>query len=171
MEIRHTTYEDLPRLLRLYEDARQFMRSHGNLSQWSGGYPPEALLRRDIEEGCGYICTQGEDIAAAFYFRLGIDPTYERIEKGQWPDEEPYGVIHRIASSGHIKGAASFCVSWCAARCQNLRIDTHEDNYVMQNFLKKNGFAYCGIIYTDDGTPRLAYHKKCASSSGMDSCR
>lgn len=171
MEIRHAKYEDLPQLMNLYEEGRQYMRSHGNLRQWSGGYPPEALLKQDIESGCSYVCTEQEKIVGAFYFRLGEDPTYQRIERGAWPDTEPYGVIHRIATSSHQKGVATFCVNWCASRCQNLRIDTHEDNYVMQNFLKKNGFAYCGIIFTDDGTERLAYQKKCASGSGMGLCR
>ena len=41
----------------------------------------------------------------------------------------------------------------------HLRIDTHEKNLVMQNLVKKTGFSYCGIIYVDDGTKRLAYEK------------
>ena len=49
MEIRRTTVEDLPQLLALYAQARQFMADHGNPNQ--GGptpRPPEALLRPDI---------------------------------------------------------------------------------------------------------------------------
>ena len=30
----------------------------------------------------------------------------------------------------------------------------------MQHLLDKNGFTYCGIIYLDDGTERLAYQKQ-----------
>lgn len=71
----------------------------------------------------------------------------------------PYGVVHRIASSGKRKGSASFCLNWALEQCGCLRIDTHHDNIVMQNLLKKNGFQYCGIIYLEDGSPRLAYQK------------
>ena len=41
----------------------------------------------------------------------------------------------------------------------NLRADTHADNAVMQRLLEGAGFVRCGIIYTDDGMPRLAYQK------------
>ncbi len=71
-----------------------------------------------------------------------------------------YGVIHRIASSGVCRGAASFCLKWALAQCGNVRIDTHRNNQVMQNLLRKNGFSYCGIIFTEDGSERLAFQKK-----------
>ena len=41
----------------------------------------------------------------------------------------------------------------------NLKIDTHEDNYVMQNMLKKCGFTPCGTIYLEDGEPRIGFQK------------
>ena len=48
---------------------------------------------------------------------------------------------------------------WGYEQCGNLKIDTHEDNVVMQHVLEKNGFERCGKIYTHDGTPRIAYQK------------
>ena len=89
----------------------------------------------------------------------GIDPTYLKIYDGQWKNDAPYGVVHRITSSGKVKGAASFCLDWAFSQCGNLKIDTHENNVVMQNLLKKNGFTYCGRIYVDDGGERLAFQK------------
>ena len=48
MEIRRTTVEDLPQLLALYAQARQFMADHGNPNQWGPTHwPPEALLRQE----------------------------------------------------------------------------------------------------------------------------
>lgn len=37
------------------------------------------------------------------------------------------------------------------------RSDTHKDNLPMQNVILGGGFTYQGIIYIEDGTPRLAY--------------
>ena len=38
--------------------------------------------------------------------------------------------------------------------------DTHGDNIVMQNLLKKLGFNHCGTIYVEeDNYPRLAFEK------------
>lgn len=41
----------------------------------------------------------------------------------------------------------------------NIRVDTHKDNLVMQHILKKRGFRRCGIIYVKDGTERIAYQR------------
>ncbi|MDO5109274.1 MAG: N-acetyltransferase, partial [Erysipelotrichaceae bacterium] len=61
-------------------------------------------------------------------------------------------------SAGTVKGAGSFCIRWALGQCGHLRMDTHGDNYVMQNMLKKLGFTYCGIIYVEqDNDPRLAF--------------
>ena len=90
---------------------------------------------------------------------FGADPTYQVIEDGAWIDDRPYGVIHRIASREGVRGAGSFCMQWGFAECGNLRMDTHEDNKVMQHVLEKNGFRRCGRIYVEDGSPRIAYQK------------
>ena len=45
-------------------------------------------------------------------------------------------------------------------QCGHLRIDTHPDNHVMQNLLRKNGFVHCGTVYVvEDTYPRLAFEK------------
>jgi RimJ/RimL family protein N-acetyltransferase len=46
------------------------------------------------------------------------------------------------------------------AQIPNIRIDTHRDNAIMQHLLEKNGFVKCGIIYVEDGSPRIAYQKR-----------
>ena len=51
------------------------------------------------------------------------------------------------------------CVSFCAGICPHLRIDTHEDNRIMQRAVEKLGFHRCGIIYVSDGSPRIAYER------------
>lgn len=39
----------------------------------------------------------------------------------------------------------------------NIRIDTHHDNMVMQHLIEKEGFKYCGIIYCWSGDERVAF--------------
>ena len=50
-------------------------------------------------------------------------------------------------------------VEFCSEKISHLRIDTHEDNIVMQHLIIKNGFRKCGIIHIADGSPRIAYEK------------
>ncbi len=160
MKIRQSQYTDLPQLLQIYETARRFMQQTGNAGQWVDGYPKEELLIDDINKGNSYVClNENNEITGTFYYIVGEEPTYLNIYEGAWLNDDPYGVIHRIASSGKQKGIAETCINWCLEKCENLRIDTHRDNKVMQSILQKLGFTYCGIIYLENGAERLAYQK------------
>ena len=56
MTIRPATEADLPALRPVFEAAKGIMRSDGNFHQWDApGFPPDALLLRDIERGGGYV--------------------------------------------------------------------------------------------------------------------
>ena len=94
------------------------------------------------------------------YFALlpSPEPTYSFI-KGAWLSDEPYGVIHRIASYPDVHGVFAAIIDFAAARFPRLRIDTHRDNRIMQHLIDKHGFTYCGVIWLTDGTPRLAYER------------
>lgn len=160
MKIRKSTFNDLNAILELYRKARVFMAENGNPSQWGSSYPSTELVEQDIAEGSSYVCESDGRIAAVFYYRFGEDATYQTIRSGSWLNDLPYGVVHRITSDGTVKGAATYCLNWAFQQCRNLKIDTHTENLIMQHLLKKNGFSQCGIIYTDDGTERLAYQKE-----------
>ena len=156
--IQKADISQLPRILEIYEKARAFMAESGNPDQWGTGYPPEEMIRQDIRDGKSYVNLKGEHIQAVFYFAVEADPTYGYIE-GEWLNDDPYGVIHRIAVDGSGRGVAAECFAFAAQHCENIRIDTHEKNIPMQRCLTKNGFARCGTIYLEDGDPRIAYQK------------
>lgn len=161
--IRQSSREDLAELMKIYEYARRFMAEHGNPHQWgTRSWPPEELIRADIAAGKSYVCLAGNRIAGTFFYDQGkeIEPTYRVIECGVWKDDRPYGVVHRLAGSGIVKGVGRFCLDWAFRQCGHLRIDTHGDNRIMQNLLRQCGFQRCGIIYTgEDHSPRIAYEK------------
>ena len=159
MEIRKTRPEEIEIVMGIYAYARQFMAEHNNPNQWGKVKPYREDVEADIANGYSHVCVENDVIVATFFYREHEDPTYVKIYDGAWLNDKPYGVVHRIASAGKVKGAGSFCLNWAFEQCGNLKIDTHEDNVVMQNALKKNGFEYCGIIYLLDGNPRLAYQK------------
>ncbi|MBQ9780992.1 MAG: GNAT family N-acetyltransferase [Clostridia bacterium] len=159
LTIRKATYTDLPALMSIYDHARAYMRENGNMEQWDGGYPQVTVIEEDISLGRCHICMDGDEIAGVFCFFKGTDPTYTKIYEGAWLNDQPYGVIHRIAVAKHGVGVASFCFDYALGACGNLKIDTHRDNIPMQNALVKNGFTRCGIIYLQSGDPRIAYQK------------
>ena len=162
MLIRKTTPEDLPRLLEIYESARSFMAKSGNPAQWGNAWPPTSLLERDIQSGHSYACLHDRRIVGTFFFNFGkdIEPTYAVIIDGKWQNDGPYGVIHRLAGDGSVKGIGAYCINWCYEQCCHLRVDTHPDNQVMQRLLTKLGFKRCGIIHVmQDNMPRIAFEK------------
>ena len=164
LTIRKSSEEDLNRIMEIYAYARRFMAEHGNPKQWGPtNWPPEKLIRNDIACGNSYVCVTDENrLIGVFYYTCGedIEPTYRIITEGKWLDNSPYGVVHRIASDGSVKGTGSFCLNWAYEQCGHLRIDTHGDNRVMQSLLEKLGFIHCGTIFVEeDDDPRMAYEK------------
>ena len=160
MTIRPTTYADIDALLAIFAHARQQMAAEGNPTQWGDGYPSCNQLQEDIQRGVSYVMEQGGEVCATFVFILGEDPTYQIIEDGTWLDNiHPYGTIHRIASNGQQRGVFCSVLDWCTAHCSNIRIDTHQHNQRMIHLIEKAGFSRCGIIYTRDHSPRVAYQR------------
>ena len=159
MHIRNANADDLSIVLEIYSQARAYMKANGNPNQWGDTYPPQSLVLEDLEQKRLYVCEKAGEILGVFCYFEGNDPTYDRIYEGEWLNELPYGVIHRIATVAHGKGVAAACFADCFDRCGNLKIDTHRDNLPMQRALTKNGFSRCGIIHLESGDERIAYQK------------
>ncbi len=160
MNIRKSLLAEIPVLLQIAEEAKLTMRESGNLKQWTDGYPSAEVFRQDIARGVSYVVEQNGQAVATFALVSGPDITYAKIYEGAWLNDEPYYVIHRIASRRGVSGIMQQVLTYAFQQTQNIRIDTHRDNVIMQHLLKKQGFTYCGIIYLLSGDERLAYHKK-----------
>lgn len=155
--IRAAQLKDMEQILRVYDTARRYMKDSGNPTQWGDDYPARTLLESDIRKGQLYVDEEGGAVHGVFAFILGKDPTYAVIEQGAWQNDAPYGTIHRVAGDGAVKGVFARCLAFCLCLSGEIRIDTHHDNHTMQHLIEKNGFARCGIIHVEDGSPRIAY--------------
>lgn len=156
MEIRKASLQDLDQIMQIYENAKAFMRANGNKEQWGDSYPSRELIEHDLDDM--YLCMSEGQIACVFYYVKGEDEDYRQIN-GKWLNEEPYGVVHRVASTGIIKGAAAYCLNWAYSQIPNLRMDTYKDNIPMQKLLEKYGFKYCGSFERLGTDKWMAYHK------------
>ena len=162
--IRKTRTEDADRASEIIEDARAYFASVNN-PQWQDGRPNRDTVLQDIEDGSGYVLEENGTVIGTAALIKGPDPDYAYIE-GQWLNDEPYYVIHRIAVDSRFKGRAkaSEFLEYTAelaksAGMRNIRIDTHEVNSSMRRFLAKNGFTECGKVYIRGTDPRIAYQK------------
>lgn len=131
MTIRLATYEDIPAIMPVIDAAREMMHASGNVNQWINGYPSEQVIQADIARDGGFVVM----------------------------NDEPYYVIHRLASWPDVHGIWDCVLEWAFERTSALRVDTHRDNHIMQHNILKHGFTYCGIIYLLSGDERLAYQK------------
>ena len=157
--IRKAIESDLLEIKNIVDKARELMKSSGNINQWVDGYPSSEVLLSDIRSGHAYLLLRENKAVAYFAMIDGPDPTYNLITKGSWLNDDSYGVLHRVASSGEAKGVFKEILLYASEHYSNIRIDTHHDNKIMQRLLEKNEFVYCGIIFLTNGSPRLAYQR------------
>jgi len=155
-QIRKAQREDLSRIEEIYAYARKFMEETGNPNQWGKTTPLTSQLEDDIQKGLLFVMISDETIHGVFYFYIGADPTYGIIEDGHWRSDTPYGTIHRIAGDGS-GGVLAAAVNFGKKQINHIRIDTHHDNKIMQRAVVKYGFQKSGIIYLENGSPRIAY--------------
>ena len=164
MHIRPAEHSDIESLMKIFEGAKQIMRTSGNLHQWNSSYPSREVVQKDIDGGNCHVLCDGSEIIGTMALIKGPDPTYEYID-GEWTDDSPYYVIHRIATCTPGRNVARTMFDWAFDHIgkqgyEVIRIDTHADNCIMKHILTKYGFSPCGVIYLADGAPRDAYIKK-----------
>lgn len=160
--IRKAQLKDLIEVLKIYDNAREYIKTY-NSPQWQTGYPNKESFLEDLKNEELYVNeVNGKIVSVATL--LTNEPTYEKIA-GAWLNKEEALVIHRIATAENAKnkGYAKDFLDFAnqILGYNNIKIDTHELNEPMKNFLIKNGFIYCGVIrlFRDFDNKRLAYQK------------
>lgn len=167
MQIRRSTFKDIPEIMVIISDAKIHLAAQ-KIEQWQNGYPNAAQVENDIKIEESYVLVSEESkVVATAMFTTRKEPTYKVIE-GKWKVDENqvYGVIHRMAIKASFRklGLAAqlfkeFHQQLNQQKIQSLKIDTHEENVGMQSLIKKLGYQYCGIIYTNYGDKRMAFEK------------
>ena len=149
---------DVARLAEIYAAARRYMRANGNFSQWSDSYPSAATARADIAEGWCHVVEAGGRVVGTFCLMTAAEPTYSALEDAA---DVPYVTIHRIASDGSAGGIFEAAMRYVRSMygC-DIRIDTHADNRLMLDAIRRQGFSFAGEITLADGSPRLAFRLK-----------
>lgn len=160
---------DMSDILRITNDAVKFLAQNG-VDQWQDGYPNEVVFLEDIAKNQLYVYEVNNQIIGMTVIQTLPELTYYTID-GEWlTQDEAYAVVHRcgvIASQrGRSYGKQLFMAIEKHVKdtlmLNSIRIDTHEDNKVMQNLLCTLQYTYCGIIDLNKpmvNPTRLAYEK------------
>lgn len=166
MEFKFTNAKDVKQILEIYEDSAKSLKNDG-VDQWQNEGPSEKTLFEDMENEYSFVLKEEENVLGTIAIIFTGEKTYDLIFNGQWLNDEEYCTLHRLAVSvkERTKGIAGKILNEVEKICEengyyNIRVDTHEDNFKMRNFLEKNGFIYCGKIFLVNGDLRVAYQKE-----------
>ena len=167
MELRRMETHDLPAVMAILHQAQAYFKAQG-IDQWQDGYPDEATMLQDIQNGTAYVAEQDKMITGCATVAFAPDENYSAMVSGQWLTERPYAVIHRIAVDERLKGQgiAGWILNQAEQMCsqrgvQSIKIDTHQDNTSMRRLLEKHNYQLCGVIQLHrDLSLRVAYEKR-----------
>ena len=165
MKFRQAVKEDINSIMNIINQAQDYFKENG-IDQWQNNYPNVETIKHDIYNGYSYVLLNNDTIVATVAIVFDGEPTYDCIYEGQWISNDDYAAIHRIAVDNIYKGSglSAHIIKYVEQLClkkgiYSIKGDTHEDNLSMQRMLSKNKFQYCGVIYLEDGSKRVAFEK------------
>ncbi|WP_099204272.1 GNAT family N-acetyltransferase [Scatolibacter rhodanostii] len=134
--------------------AQEFLKEQG-LPQWQNGSGPNLTkIRDDLSKGEGYVLTQADKIHGYTALVKGQDEHYNHISDGNWVGKsDNYISVHRVAIDPNVRGKGFAAILMqevineaFEAGYQDIRIDTHPNNKIMQKVILRAGFTYRGKI-------------------------
>jgi RimJ/RimL family protein N-acetyltransferase len=165
MQFRKAVETDINNIMNIIKQAQVYFKEQG-INQWQDNYPNIETIRNDIMDKNGYVLLKDNNIVVTVAVSFDKEKTYDSIYDGEWISNNEYAVIHRMAVDNNYKGLglSSQIIKNTEQLCLNkgvhsIKVDTHEENLSMQKLLKKNKFQYCGIIYLEDKSKRIAFEK------------
>ncbi len=165
MEFRKSVETDINDIMNIIKQAQAYFKEQG-INQWQDNYPNVETIRNDIISKNSYVLIKDNNIVATVAVSFDKEKTYDSIYDGEWISNNEYAVIHRMAVDNNYKGLglSSQIIKNIEQLCLNkginsIKVDTHEENLSMQKLLIKNKFQYCGIIYLEDKSKRIAFEK------------
>lgn len=165
MIFRKAIESDINGIMKIIKQAQDYFKEN-EIDQWQNNYPNTETTKDDIKSGYAYVLEDSGQIIGTVAVSFDGEKTYDIIYDGKWLSNDEYAVIHRMAVDNNYKGKGLSSViiknveDVCLVKgVHSIKIDTHDDNNPMQRLIKKNNFKYCGIIYLDDKSKRIAFEK------------
>lgn len=165
MKFQKSIEADISNIMKIIEQAQNYFKEQ-RIDQWQNNYPNSETIKNDVNREESYVLIEDNEILGTAAVSFNGEKTYDNIYDGKWLSNEEFVVIHRIAINNNLKGKglSGEIIKNVEKLCldkgvHSIKMDTHEDNISMQNSLKKNGFKYCGVIYLEDKSKRIAFEK------------
>jgi len=156
LTIERATIADVTAAQALIDGARHWLRSRG-IDQWQDPVP-DAVLRRDVEQGNLFVARQDEVVVAMV--------TVSDSDSGTWSvDSSPAVYVHRLAVAQAHRGSrlGQRLLAWVEAKAADrgaafVRLDCASDNPRLRRFYEQQGFRHVHDVTVTslDGGRQLA---------------
>lgn len=166
MQLVRANMEQLIDIMKVIADGRQALKNLG-LEQWQDNYPSIEDIQADIENQMSYVLIEDSSIIGTVALDDRGEKAYDNLFDGEWHFDVPYLTVHRMAIAQHatLKGIGTKLLTLIEQiaiekKIPQIRLDTHEENYVMQKVATKNNYVYAGKVNYGVDFDCLAYDKK-----------
>lgn len=165
LTVRPAKETDLESIWKIIQQAIR-KREQENSSQWQNGYPNPEVLKKDIQNNCGFVVAdQANQIYTYATLSFEKEEPYEN-QPVQWLSRQPYSVVHRLAvcQTRRVPGLGTLLMrNLEKISAENNRFsiksDTSHDNPGMLRIFEKLGYTNCGTIQLSDGG-RIVFEKQ-----------
>lgn len=151
--------KDLDEIMIIINDGKKALKNDG-VDQWQNGLPDREGICENILTGESFVYEENGEILSFAYLKKAYEEDYREIEK-DFKNHGSHLTIHRLSvrESAKKKGVAKKFFDEIIGYGKNLkmesiRIDTHPDNFKMQNLISKFSFKKVGICTVDDKIKR-----------------
>lgn len=165
ISFREAKVSDVGDIMEIISQAQKYLKSL-NIDQWQNNYPNNLVIENDIKNNNAYVAVINKKVVGFAAIIFDKELTYNTIYNGSWLSRKPYVTVHRIAVAKDYKnlGIGNLLIEKTVELAKksgvsSIRIDTHQDNLIMQKFIFANNFTFCGHIYLGDKSLRLAYER------------
>ena len=172
MNIVPGTDTDIDAILIIVQQTVAEMQTYGN-NQWDETYPLRDRFIQDLENHALYVAkasrnrTEDSEIMAIQGFIVIDREEPDEYNTINWRSDRPFLVIHRLAVSIHHRsqGIASALEAFACqlATAQNIayiKVDTHNTNQRMQQFLERKGYIKTGETLAKGKDKPFYYYDK-----------
>ena len=163
MNIRKAVADNIPSILNIFDEARNFQRASGFV-QWIDGYPNREILESDIKADTAYVVEINSRLVGYFFIAYN-DCGYENVTD-VWCWTGPFAVVHRLALADAVRGTGLSTKIFTYAEslaseggAASMRVDTGGSNIRMQKLMDRLGYVPKGNLNFPWGQ-RLGYEKK-----------
>lgn len=152
MDIRKAGSSDFQQASELYDKVTFHLENTVNYPSWTHKiYPSSETVKKGIETGSLFVCTENEKAAGVFILNTDPDGDYASGDWSVFIPEGEYMVIHALAvdpdfsRKGIGKRMVGFCLDYAAKNgYKAIRLDAVPKNLPARRMYESLGFRFAG---------------------------